>query len=52
MLAVLALTFGCKGQKNTRAAATGTSRTQPNIIFILADDPGYADIGPYRQEKI
>ena len=26
--------------------------TKPNIVFILADDLGYGDIGPYGQTKI
>ena len=26
--------------------------TRPNIVFIIADDLGYGDIGPYGQQKI
>jgi arylsulfatase A len=28
------------------------SRSQPNVIFILADDLGYSDISPYGQTQI
>ncbi|MCX8037302.1 MAG: arylsulfatase [Candidatus Sumerlaeia bacterium] len=35
------------------ATAAGTSRSrQPNIIFIMADDLGYTDIGAYGQKMI
>ena len=39
----------------TPTASTATpvaAYLPPNVIFIMADDLGYADIGPYGQEKI
>jgi arylsulfatase A-like enzyme len=40
------------------AATTGATaqaqptRTLPNIVFIIADDLGYGDLGCYGQKKI
>ena len=39
---------GCAGPKTTSKEANKT----PNVIFILADDLGYGDIGVYGQTKI
>ena len=45
--AIVILLFFCFAQ-NTQAQTS----SKPNIIFILADDLGYGDIGCYGQQKI
>ena len=32
--------------------ATDSAAKQPNIVFVLADDLGYGDLGCYGQKKI
>ncbi|GGZ13218.1 arylsulfatase [Echinicola pacifica] len=51
---VLAISAGlflasCGGETKTE---TAEEVKKPNIIYILADDMGYADIGAYGQDKI
>ena len=45
------LMFGCK-IKNTSKPAVQQTNQKPNIIYILADDLGYGDLGAYGQTKI
>ena len=48
-LLLLFIFLSCKGnQKNNESIAV----KKPNIIYILADDLGYGELGVYGQEKI
>ncbi|WP_150451871.1 arylsulfatase [Arenibacter lacus] len=49
LLLISLFLFSCKESTKKELAAT---TSKPNIIYILADDLGYSEIGAYGQEKI
>ncbi|MHC4324956.1 MAG: sulfatase-like hydrolase/transferase, partial [Planctomycetota bacterium] len=44
-----ALVFSCRTIQSTTSTER---RKKPNIVYILADDLGYAELGCYGQKKI
>ncbi|AHG89762.1 sulfatase [Gemmatirosa kalamazoonensis] len=46
------LASGCGASVSAPSSLVGASVDPPNVIFVMADDLGYGDIGPYGQTRI
>ncbi len=51
-LAIFCVFTSCKQKKDNPSQNAQTESKKPNIIYILADDLGYGELGVYGQEKI
>jgi len=52
LIASLFVLFSCKEENKKIDNPSQTDSKKPNVIYILADDLGYGDLGCYGQEKI
>ncbi|HTB63743.1 MAG TPA: arylsulfatase [Opitutales bacterium] len=51
-LTLAAAAAGCQSDTSSQPTANTTHGAKPNILFILADDAGYGDLGCYGQKII
>ncbi len=50
LLALVTLSTACANTQGT--AREGAARKQPNVLFVMADDLGYGELGSFGQQKI
>jgi len=52
VFSVALILAGCKNQSNNSTSGKTNNNSKPNILFLLADDLGYGELGCYGQEII